>query len=827
MIELLAVILLVLLIFVLQKLSSLKDDIGGLNTGLKHLSDVIWALSRDIHKLTDKKVEKDDSARLAAAEPINEKTLEKVEVKAVQPAVVKDMKLSMPPPIPVVPVVSVRDRDDEAGVQEEEARPVPKIVETSRQILGKIWNWILVGDEHRPEGVTTEYAVASTWLLRLGIVAIVTCVGYFLKWSIEQELIGPEARVALSMMVGVGLLVWGMRLVGKKYHLIGQGFLGGGLLILYFSVYAAALLYNLISMPPAYFLMILVTVTAGILAVRNDSMLVAIFGIAGGYVTPLLLSKGGLYLPALYSYILLLGMGILGVAHYKQWRLLNYLGFVCTYVLFLLSLHDYESKTDFNATISFLSAFFILHSTIVYMYNIARAKKTTILEIIHLVANAVIYSFIGYWLIREAHGRPYPALMSMGLAIFYILHVYVFLKRGLADRILLVALIALSGAAMTWTLPLVLEKESLTIAFSLMGLMFLWLGRRLSSNFIQNIGHLLYVVVFIRMALFDLPDNFDFKPSREMTMSVYWQHMAGRLWTFGISIGSIIAAFFLQRRGGSDDQGIVKQENDIPEVVSRSAAGNFFFWGAVGLIFVFMHLELNTMFQYYLPLRMPMLTMLWCGMVVFFLCRYLTSENTGRPEGVMFAAMCFFLMGAFLKLWSFDLLSWRFTERLVYGCEYNFLYAGMRFLDFGMIIGLMLAIWAIFTRRGGEKRTRSVFGYGGLVLLFIYASLELNSFLYWKMPKFKLGGMSVLWALFAIGFTSAGIWKRVLPLRFMGLCLFVVVTGKVFFVDLASMEVIYRVIAFMVVGITLLLGSFAYIHSDRKFELNTSSKGEE
>jgi len=41
-----------------------------------------------------------------------------------------------------------------------------------------------------------EYAVATTWLIRAGIIAIVTCIGYFLKWSIDRNLLGPEARVA-------------------------------------------------------------------------------------------------------------------------------------------------------------------------------------------------------------------------------------------------------------------------------------------------------------------------------------------------------------------------------------------------------------------------------------------------------------------------------------------------------------------------------------------------------------------------------------------------------------------------------------------------------
>ena len=48
--------------------------------------------------------------------------------------------------------------------------------------------------------------------------------------------------------------------------------------------------------------------------------------------------------------------------------------------------------------------------------------------------------------------------------------------------------------------------------------------------------------------------------------------------------------------------------------------------------------------------------------------------------------------------------------------------------------------------------------------------------------------------------------------------LIVVVVIKVTFIDLRDMQIIVKVIALMAVGIILLLGSFAYIHSNKKFE---------
>jgi len=406
--------------------------------------------------------------------------------------------------------------------------------------------------------------------------------------------------------------------------------------------------------------------------------------------------------------------------------------------------------------------------------------------------------------------------MSLGLAVFYIGHVLVFLKKRLADRSLLVALIALAGVFTTWTLPLILEKESLTISLSLLALMFLWLGRKLNSNFMENLGHVIYCVVFFRLLYWDIPRNFALMPHASDPISVYWKHMVGRLWTFGVSIASVIAGFFIQRRSVAQNGGaVVSAENDTPQIVGRSMAGGVFYWFAILFMFLFAHLELNAMFMYFSPFRLPVLTALWCVMGACFFFRYLAAGD--GQDRVALYAMSIFLFIALLKMFTFDLASWHFCDRLIYNMEYNFLYAGTRLLDFGVLIAMFLVVWQVIGVKRGDRAITSAFGYGSLFLFFVYMTLELNSLLFWKLIKFQKGGISILWALFAMGFISGGIWKNVTPLRYLGLALFAVVAGKVFMVDLSGMEMIYRVIAFVVVGVILLLGAFAYLYSGKKF----------
>ena len=97
------------------------------------------------------------------------------------------------------------------------------------------------------------------------------------------------------------------------------------------------------------------------------------------------------------------------------------------------------------------------------------------------------------------------------------------------------------------------------------------------------------------------------------------------------------------------------------------------------------------------------------------------------------------------------------------------------------------------------------------MLLFVYTTLEFNTFLYSFVPNLRPGGISILWSLFALGMIITGIAKNEQQLRYLGLGLFAVVTCKVFFNDLARLDQLYRIIAFIVLGGLVLSGSFVYL----------------
>ena len=168
--------------------------------------------------------------------------------------------------------------------------------------------------------------------VKVGVVLSVFGVGFLVKEGVDRQwLVLPlELRLMFVALFGIALLVLGWRLRHKErtYALSVQG---GGIAVLYLTIYASFGLFHLLPSAAAFALLLVVTVAAGTLAVLQDSRSLAVLGIVGGFMAPVLVSNDSGNHVALFSYYAIFNVAIVGIAWFKAWRELNVLGFLFTF----------------------------------------------------------------------------------------------------------------------------------------------------------------------------------------------------------------------------------------------------------------------------------------------------------------------------------------------------------------------------------------------------------------------------------------------------------------------------------------------------------------
>src|SRR6516162_3793665 len=180
-----------------------------------------------------------------------------------------------------------------------------------------------------------EGTIGKLWLNRIGIIAILFGVAYFLKLAIDNDWIGERGRVAIGLIAGIAVVLWSERFRSKGSVAFSYSLKAIGIGILYLSLWAASQRYHLVPSSVAFVAMIVVTASTIVLAITQNAEVLAVYAMIGGFSTPALVSTGENHEIVLFSYVCLLDLAILVMVTMKPWRRIvwgSFLGTVLMYV---------------------------------------------------------------------------------------------------------------------------------------------------------------------------------------------------------------------------------------------------------------------------------------------------------------------------------------------------------------------------------------------------------------------------------------------------------------------------------------------------------------
>jgi putative effector of murein hydrolase LrgA (UPF0299 family) len=205
-----------------------------------------------------------------------------------------------------------------------------------------------------------ESRIGGRWLLYVGTAVLVLGIGFFVKYAFENDWINQTGRVLIGTAAGLVMIAGGHHFARRGYALYGQIVAGGGFASLYVSVFAALSFYGLIGRPAAFGLMVLITAGAALAAEVYRSQGLAVFAVAGGFLTPFLVGGGQNAQVVLLSYDAMLAAAAMVLAARRGWPALNLVSYAFVLVTFLAWADRFYTPAQWVPTQVFLAIFAVL-----------------------------------------------------------------------------------------------------------------------------------------------------------------------------------------------------------------------------------------------------------------------------------------------------------------------------------------------------------------------------------------------------------------------------------------------------------------------------------
>ena len=617
------------------------------------------------------------------------------------------------------------------------------------------------------ESDSFEQNVGLKWLGRIGILAIVIGVGYFIKYAFANNWVNHLGRIIIGVAIGLALVVVG-ELVSKrqKYLAWARTLSGGGFAVMYLSVYLA---YHLkeyrdsIGIPEIVdiALLSLIAVAAVVLSFRDNSRIIAGEAFFLGFLT-VLFSRNFEFLTLVYG--LLLTLGIVAVVSVKKWSAIGIGGIFASYGLYSLWYVDHQG--NFLMATFFLVASFFAYTAQSFFLRELKGRESESQNVIAVLLNSAFF-FLSYYFALDHSYPSYRGLFALSLSVFY-MGLYFAGKEGWKGAFSITSLF-LGLLYLTLTVPIQLNREWVTIIWALEAVVLTVLALNLEMRELRIASYAVGGFAAAKAVFYD------FFFLRRLDFA----NLLGS--TRAVSVLVTVACFYLMYVALKKNMGEIKAKDVRQEFASASA---FYAWAATFLLALLIGLELSAHYSVWV-------TVLWSLLAVALA---LLAFSFGFVElnypGFLVSAVVAF------KVLFFDSRLRAFDSADFFGSTRMFAFVSA-IVAFYFISAYLEKIRDKLDE--SEQAVHQLYSWTATALTALLVLLEMSGV--W---------VSVGWAVVAIMILMIGFYLGRKRLRLQGLALLFLTILKVFAYDTRELDAVYRTISFIVLGIILLAASFIY-----------------
>ncbi|MCG9793066.1 DUF2339 domain-containing protein [Flavobacterium algicola] len=813
------IIVVALFLFINSKFSKLDSKFISLDAELKALNRKLAALQKD--QTVPKKEESRSTETFEKEIPISE-TVNIPESVPVQEDIVESVNKVPDEALPVMESITKPDTIEPSEKPKIAIKYEPK---------KSFW------ERFREKNPDLEKFIGEDLISKIGVLILVLGISYFVKFAIDKDWINEPARVGIGMLCGSLVLAVAHKL-RQNYAAFSSVLVAGAIAIFYFTIGIAFHTYHLFSQTVAFIIMVSITAFSCLISLSYNRKELAVLSLIGGFAVPFMVSAGqGNYI-VLFTYISILNVGILAIAYFKRWSIINILSYIFTVFLYGGWLYrDITSEAPhYVGAIVFAFVFYFIFILTNIINNLRTKGIFSTTELSILASNTFLFYAAVMIVLNDFH----PELRGLFTTLLGLLNFtyawFLYKKFGL-DKTAVYLLIGLTLTFITLAIPIQFEGHSITLFWAAESVLLFWLSQKSKITSYLFGSVIVYILMIISLVI-----DWGTIYSDENVLTILFNKIAitGIFATLSSS-----AIYFLLK----------KDNNNYSQYgITLNAAKYRSFIQIMTVILAYLTGIFEVSFQsdYYVAgpssvaSVIALYHLLFTGLLFYFLSK---SKITYKLNTAVILAVVNILIYTFIfSNFAFNehksYISNGLEQRIAFYLHYFSItitaYLGFAFfkikdrVPFLNIFNKSLWIWIgtflIIYLASTElllhglllsDSTLTIADIKASPLYDVTENYNTNSLSYLKSEiadavisntKIKIikTGFPILWGIFAFTFLLFGIKKRNKTLRIAALVVLGITILKLFIYDISNASETGKIIAFILLGVLILIISYVY-----------------
>ena len=647
-----------------------------------------------------------------------------------------------------------------------------------------------------------EKLIGENWLNKIGIAILVIGIGFFVKYAIDKNWIGEMGRTAIGLGTG-GLLVGIAHFLRKKYRAFSSVLIGGGISVLYYTISIAYHDYGLFTQKAAFLVMVLITSFSTLMSVLYDRKELAIISLVGAFTSPFMVQGETDNYVAFFTYISIINAGMLILSYFKKWPILTRLalGFTTLFFGTWIIITGMTDPTVSKWALIFASIYFVQFTAMILVYNFVKKIRFNAWEYVQTTAVTALYYGVVMYLLNIRYSEPpYGIFTIIMAAVFSLTALFSTLKKG-TDKGLTYLLIGKAITFISLSGVVLFESNYMTLFWAIEAVVLLALGQKTNMKVLKNASIL--ITLFTGAALVRDWVLFYGLTSGDFAVIANKGFMTGLF-----SILTFVATFFLLKREKAEESGLI-----IPAAGYRNGVGTMILSGAYLTILLELVNQLDRLY-----FQAGETLIIWLFHIIIVIGGILLSKY--RKSDLL--KQVFFFIGiagtiAYLTHGQYNNIAIRDS---VVTTGYHSVYYYLHFLLVAGVVAILFLIKNLGDTIFEETKQRNWFRAALSVIGLIIATVELDQIVVFAFGNtYGIGtvlkhtqaeGYTVLWGIYSFLLIIWGMKKKNRVMRILALIMFSATLLKLFVLDIQNISEAGKIVAFISLGVLLLIVSFMY-----------------